>query len=914
MSFEAGKLPDAGPALLETLLGRLGSCPPPQTAADGRTRAAPSSTLLRHLVPAPVHLGYFGRRVALPVVALVAGAMALVVVFVLVTSARQDALAIDASTRLARTALAVKESEIGRNLKDYAVWEDAYQNLHLHLNLDWAATDGNVGANIYNSLGYEMAFVVASDGRTAYAVLDGKPQALDAFALVPDGLDRLVEQARGADESDMPEAHALRSADGGVVLVAAAALLPPLGSAEPPPPNARSVLVFAKRLGREFIGKIGKEYLLARLQLASPQEPALGAQLPLVAPDGVTLGRLAWEPDRPGRELLQVLLPPLGLALIGLAAFAGLVLHNARRSARAIEESARTVEAYAQNLESSEARFRDVAEASSDWLWETDARMRLTYLSARFTEVTGIAAAVVLGKNLSHFFLCDGALDGWAEPRGDAEAPGAFRDIRCRYHDAAGGIRVCRLAGRPILGSDGSFQGYRGTAADVTAEVEAHARANHLALHDPLTELPNRVLLRERLDLALAAARLRHARVAVLCLDLDHFKEVNDTLGHGAGDVLLQEVARRLQASVRGTDTVARIAGDEFAIVQVDIEQPSEARILCCRLLERLAEPFRVDGYELQPSASIGVALAPTDGESHERLLKNADIALYRAKQAGRRTFFFFEGRMDAELQARKALEHDLRSALAKGQLELHYQPLVTVQGRRLVGVEALLRWRHPERGVVPPSEFIPAAEETGLIVPIGEWALRTACRQATAWPDLRVSVNLSPVQFRHRDLVGTVKRALADAGLEPPRLELEVTENVLLHGTEGALQVLADLKEAGVRVWMDDFGTGYSSLSCLNSFPFDGLKIDRSFVADLNAKDKANAIVRSVVSLGRSLGMITNAEGVETNEQLEFLAGEGCDQVQGYYFGRAMPAADISVLVAADRRRDGSPTAAVAA
>jgi diguanylate cyclase (GGDEF)-like protein/PAS domain S-box-containing protein len=867
--------------------------------------------LLSHIKPAPAHLGRFGRRVALPVAVLVTGAMALVTIFVLVTSARQDAIALDASTRLARTALAVKEREIGRNLKDYAVWEDAYRNLHERLDLDWAAADGNVGANILESLGYEMAFVVAPDGRTPYAVLDGRPQPADAFALIPHGLDGLVGQARRADQDDRPAVGLLRSgAD--VVLIAAAALLPP-DPAEAPPPEARSVLVFAKRLGGEFLGRMGTEYLLTGLRLAGSEEPAAGASLPLATPGGAALGRLAWEPDRPGRELLRVLLPPLGVALLGLAAFAWLVLHNARRSARAIEASARTIEAYAQTLESSEARFRDVAEASSDWIWETDQELRLTYLSTRFSEVTGVAAAAVLGKTLDQFFSSDSASDGWAHLRGDTEAHSAFRDLRCRYRDAEGGSRICRLAGRPILGQDGAFLGYRGTAADITAEVEAHAKANHLALHDALTGLPNRVMLRERLDLALAGVRRGQPQAAVLCLDLDHFKEVNDTLGHGAGDLLLREVAQRLQAGVRGTDTVARLGGDEFAVVQVSVDQPGDAQALCRRLIQDLQAPFRIDGHELYVGASIGVALAPENGGDHERLLKSADIALYRAKQAGRGTFRFFEARMDAELQARKALEQDLRQAIAKGQLELHYQPLVAVRDRELTGVEALLRWRHPERGVVPPGEFIPVAEETGLIVPIGEWALRTACRQVKAWPGLRVSVNLSPVQFKHRELVDTVRQVIAEAGLEPERLELEITESVLLYDTASALEILTGLKEVGVRIAMDDFGTGYSSLGYLNSFPFDKIKIDRSFITDLNEKDKANAIVRSVINLGQSLGMITNAEGVETLEQLTFLAGEGCEQVQGYYFGRAMPAEEVTALIAGWGRA-WSPAAAAAA
>ena len=873
--------------------------------------------MLEHIKPAPTHVGRFGRRVILPVAALVGGAIFLVLGVVTFTSARQDALALDASTRLAQTALSVKQHEIGRNLKDYAVWEDAYKNLSLQLDLDWAATDGNVGANVYNSLGYDMAFVVAPDGRTVYAVLEGKPQkeGADAFALVPNGLDGLVRQAREAPVGGEPVVGLLRSgAD--VLIVAAAAIVPPAGAEEPPPVEGRSVLLFVDKVDAAFLSRMSQQYLLADLRLLGPDdrqeaapppsslaelrrlaslagdylpaglvpaslrsEPAV-ASLTLATPSGAGLGRLVWRPDEPGQELLRILLPPLVLALIGLAAFAALVLRNAKRAAQAIEASARTVEAYAETLERSEARFRDVAEASSDWIWETDAELRLTYVSSRFDEVTGVAAASVLGRTLERFFSSDTVSDGWAALREATRTRGTFRDLRCCYRDAQGGSRVCRLAGRPTRDHAGTFLGYRGTAADITAEVEAHERANHLALHDALTELPNRILLRERLELALAAVKRQQSRVAVLCLDLDHFKEVNDTLGHGAGDALLREVAARLQSCTRGMDTVARLGGDEFAIVQVSLDMPADAQSLCRRLVECLRAPFTIEGHELFVGASIGVALAPEDGLDHERLLKNADIALYRAKQAGRGTFRFFEPQMDSELQASKALEQDLRQALARGQLELHYQPLVSVRDHGLTGVEALMRWRHPERGVIAPGEFIPVAEETGLIIQLGEWALRTACAQARrsgracGFPSTSPRSSSSTASwFRPSGEI------LDETGLAPELLELEITEGVLLYDTAASMEVLSQLKAIGVRIAMDDFGTGYSSLGYLNSFPFDKIKIDRSFVTDLNEKEKANAIVRSVIGLGQSLGMITNAEGVETSSSSRSCATRGASR-----------------------------------
>ena len=389
----------------------------------------------------------------------------------------------------------------------------------------------------------------------------------------------------------------------------------------------------------------------------------------------------------------------------------------------------------------------------------------------------------------------------------------------------------------------------------------------------------------------------------MLCLDLDRFKEVNDTLGHGSGDRLLEQVAERLRQSVRETDTVARLGGDEFAVVQVGVEQPESAEALCRRLIDAVSAPYVLEGHEVTVGVSIGVALSPADGEASEVLLKHADIALYRAKTDGRGTFRFFAAGMDAALQARKAMEQDLRHALARNELEVHYQPLVDLQGRRMAGVEALIRWRHPVRGWVSPSEFIPVAEATGVIMPLGEWVLRTACTQAAWWPDLYLSVNLSPVQFRHSDLAGMVTAVLQETGLEPSRLELEITEGVLLQETEAALSTLHQLKALGVRIAMDDFGTGYSSLGYLRSFPFDKIKIDQSFVSAIEHDGNAAAIVRAVLGLGKSLGMLTTAEGVETSQQLAFLETEACDQVQGYYLGRPQSASEIS-----RRRTEGLP------
>ncbi|AWN40448.1 putative bifunctional diguanylate cyclase/phosphodiesterase [Methylobacterium durans] len=442
-------------------------------------------------------------------------------------------------------------------------------------------------------------------------------------------------------------------------------------------------------------------------------------------------------------------------------------------------------------------------------------------------------------------------------------------------------------------------EGWALTGEDVSARRAAEASAADMARLDPLTGLPNRLLLRERLDQALARLRRGEEACALLLVDLDRFKPVNDTLGHPVGDALLVKVAERLRSTVRPTDTVARIGGDEFVVLQTAIREPADTQALARRLVDLIGRTYMVDGHLLTIGASVGVAFAPADGQDADRLLKNADLALYRAKLDGRGTFRFFEPEMDARMQARRQLELDMRQALARREFQLHYQPQLNLKTNQLTGCEALIRWRHPERGMVSPLDFIPLAEEIGLIVPIGEWVMRQACRDAVSWPaPLSVAVNVSPAQFKSDRLVEMIVSALATSGLPAARLEVEITEGVLLQESEKTLQTLHRLRDLGVRVSMDDFGTGYSSLSYLRSFPFDKIKIDRSFVKDLAVKPDGNAIIRAIAGLGQSLGMTTIAEGVETPEQMERIREEGCTDVQGYLVSRPVPADEIVRLI----------------
>jgi len=434
---------------------------------------------------------------------------------------------------------------------------------------------------------------------------------------------------------------------------------------------------------------------------------------------------------------------------------------------------------------------------------------------------------------------------------------------------------------------------------EIADREESEARSQYLAYHDSLTGLGNRLLFKEQLEQTLKDALGPPHPLAVLFLDLDGFKVVNDTLGHSIGDLLLKSVATKLRDILPQTDRIARLGGDEFAILQISAGQPSSSIALAEKIIEVVGLPCSIEGHDVTVGASVGIAVAHPGEMNSEAFLKSADLAMYSAKSDGRGTYRMFDPEMDAIVQARRILERDMRTALAQDGFKLFYQPLVNLQTRKVTAFEALMRWQHPERGMVPPAEFIPVAEEMGLIVQLGEWALRQACAEAMEWSDgICVSVNLSPLQFSKGNLVSTVMNALASSRLPASRLELEITESVLLEKSERNLAVLNQLRDLGVRISMDDFGTGYSSIGYLRSFPFDKIKIDKSFVRDLLVDEGSLAIVRAIAALGVSFGMITTAEGVETEEQMRCLNLEGCIEVQGYLYSKPVPANEIGALL----------------
>jgi diguanylate cyclase (GGDEF)-like protein/PAS domain S-box-containing protein len=535
--------------------------------------------------------------------------------------------------------------------------------------------------------------------------------------------------------------------------------------------------------------------------------------------------------------------------------------------------------------------LRDFEESASDWIWEIDREWRIRNPSARLVQISGKNCALLDGMTLSALLNIDEGRVSSAQIQEllwkPIESGASFRDCLLPVK-VAGETRWWSLTGKALFDTDGRLSGYRGVASDVTAAKLAEERLSHHARFDGLTDLPNRTLFHERLEETIAQAPYKESRFALLCLDLDEFKYVNDTFGHAIGDRLLVVVAERFRACVDQGDVVARLAGDEFAILACG-DARERAAGLAARIGAAIAEPVLIEGIKISLHVSIGIAVAPC--ESAAEILHRADLALYRAKHEGRNGFRFYDAEMDAKIEARRALAADLRGALGRGEFSLHYQPVVAAQSLKTVGFEALLRWHHPTLGHVSPSTFIPIAEENACIVAMGEWVIREACRVAATWPDdIKVAVNLSPIQLRYSDLCAIVASALRNSGLAARRLELEITESVLLEASSVSVSVLKLLQKMGVRLALDDFGTGYSSLSYLRKVSFNKIKIDRSFVQDLPNDNGCLAIIRAVVGLGDSLDMTITAEGVETREQLACLRREGCELLQGYLFSAAKP------------------------
>jgi diguanylate cyclase (GGDEF)-like protein/PAS domain S-box-containing protein len=586
------------------------------------------------------------------------------------------------------------------------------------------------------------------------------------------------------------------------------------------------------------------------------------------------------------REQTRTFIATAGLIVLVITCILFLIVRKLARQYRLSER----------RLALQKLRLDTAVEHMSQGLTLFDGSERLVVCNQRYLEIFGLSPdAVKPGCSLRDLMAV-------------RKQAGALQDetieqvcSRIRENVALGKVAIARTPnGRSIQIThrrvDGG--GWVTTHEDITDRKQSEDRIAYLAHYDALTGLPNRVLFQEQLEQELNRVR-RSGQIALLYIDIDEFKSVNDSLGHPIGDELLKQVASRLRDCIRETDLIARLGGDEFAIVQTAIENASDVTDLVSRIYQAIRASFDCLGHRLVTDASIGIALAPQDASESDQLLKNADLALYGAKADGRRTYRFFEPSMDIRAKARLTMERDLRQTLIDGGFELHYQPLVDLGSNEVTGCEALLRWRHPERGMVSPAEFVPVAEDTGLIGPLGEWVLTTACTEAASWPDhVKIAVNVSPVQFKSPGFALKVAAALSAAGLRANRLELEITEAVLIRDDDAALTILHQLRALGVRIALDDFGTGYSSLSYLQRFPFDKIKIDRCFVTGLTDADSSSSIVRAVVNIAAERHMTTTAEGVETEQQRELLRALGCTEMQGYLFSRPRPVAEIRALL----------------
>ncbi len=816
---------------------------------------------------------------------------------------QQDRNAAQQSRFYADKAFVAERKTLLTTVGDYAFWGEAYRNLHIKVDLDWAYVRENMGPSLFRDYGVEGLFVIGADDRTSYSVLNGELVQVQADQWLRQDLTAVLEQARSLAEDDEASTHFILIGDQ-PALLASAALTTGGDFSEPVIPGTPSVVLFVNRLSPEKLQELGDAFGLMDLRTAGG---ALGdvESLTLTAIDGRTF-TLTWNVPTPGRTLLVVMLPLMALLGVVLAVIAWGTIRRASRAATEIDASYRSLAEAKAALTNSEARFRDVAEASSDWIWETDAQLRLTYLSERFHDVTGYLAADWLGQPICSFFKHTDDLRRLLQSQNLGFAESA--SIQCIYLDQSGRERICRLSLRritnPVLGSVGRTTGFRGTASDVTDEMEARARIEHLSQHDALTGLPNRNRLREFLDGKLRTIPREDASLVMMSLDLDRFKPVNDSYGHEAGDWVLNEVAVRMRECLRGDDLVARMGGDEFVLILSNLYSTDEIERLCERLITTIEQPFCYGNHRIYISASIGLSLAPADGTNAEDLLRNADLALYEAKNAGRNTWCFYAADMNARLIDRRRTEAYLSRTIREQSLSMVMQPRYCLITGNVVGAEALVRWMHPEKGLLLPADFIRIAEETGEIIALSNWVLHRACSEANSWSTAhRVSVNLSPVEFQRGELVSRISGVLEETGLAPGRLELELTEAVLRDDPEHALKTMRELRLLGVHLCLDDFGTGYSSLSSLRRFPFSGLKIDTTLVKELADSESNQAVFSSIVQLGKALALEVTAEGVENDFELQLVKSLGCDVAQGYFLGQPLlPARLWDTLETQDR------------
>ena len=816
-----------------------------------------------------------GLAIGLPAILVLVATVAIVMLSLAKMADEVNRIENTVTSRSATAAVQSTLRLLGETNADYTQWDDAVRNLYGVVDEDWFVE------NIVPSVLFDMVYLIDENGNVVFAYRNGEAvTATPADAFGPS----LASMIAGLpnDDSARDVRTGILKGKWGLVSVAVGPIVPFSADFQNPPQRHR-YLVIGRGFDDDAVRRLGEDFVIDGLHIVDPaaSEPL---KIDLADPNGTIVGAIAWSSGRLGSQAYSGVNPAvLTMFLIVGMTMAFLVIF-ALRGWKEVQRREFRLDAALTNMSQGLAMF--------------DADQKLVITNPQFAQIYGLPPESIVPGMTTRELMAIAFSPGKFSDR-DPEGTLALQQTFIRERKPTAMIehltdgRSIAIAHNPM--PDGGFVA---TFEDITERLLVEARVKHLAHHDALTDLLNRVAFYEQMGTVLSRLR-RSETLAVLSLDLDHFKSVNDTLGHPVGDLLLQAAAGRMRSCVRGQDVLARLGGDEFAIVQVPSEQPSSVTALAARLIEVLGAPYDLDGHQVVVGVSVGIALAPGDSDEPDVLMKNADLALYRAKADGGGVYRFFEVDMDARMQARRLLELDLRKAIVNGEFELFYQPIVAVKSGEVTSCEALVRWNHPERGLVQPMEFIPVAEETGLIVPLGEWILRQACSEAVGWPKhITIAVNLSPAQFKSRNLVPTVISALATSGLPAARLELEITELVLLQDNDGAFAILHQLRNLGIKIAMDDFGTGYSSLGYLRSFPFDKIKIDQSFIQDLPGKEDSVAIVRAVVGLSSSLGIPTTAEGVETKEQLASLTLEGCTEFQGFLFSEARPAKEVARML----------------
>lgn len=794
---------------------------------------------------------------------------------------------------LLRKALETRQESMRSHLKDNAEWGDAYKHLHLNNDVHWAWDKQNLGKSLYDNFGYEGVFVLSPEGSTRYSVVDGKLklQELERW-LDKSTKDRLLHEL--SIKKGVP-VSVLALIDSVPAIVSAQWITTGDDTSVQTMPGKPSTMVFIDKLTAKKLLTIGQDDGIQNVRTSSdPATSQINNQTEFTLSTQNGDVQIIWDGENPGQALIIYFLPLLILSVVLTVSMTVILMRHIMHKARMLDENTFLLEQARLNLITSEKRFRDVSETTSDWFWETDLSLRITWLSGRFSKITGYENSKWIGRRLDELFPSTGGLSH--DCAGQRDLTERFEFKNCPYTHAQKNTSYCTLLAKFSAQPDGTVV-LRGAATDVSQEVEATKRVEFLSRHDELTGLPNRYHIKEFLAGQLAKEDLNRYPFAMICLDLDKFKPVNDIFGHSTGDALLGEVASRLKNCVRRGDFVARQGGDEFMLLLGNTSQQDQIEEVCRRIVQELNRPFAIEGNDVAIGVSMGIALAPRDSSSANDLLRYADIALYQAKQSGRNRWVYYRPDMSEKLTERRKLELELKTAIREEQLYLVYQPRYNLRYSKIEAVEALVRWQHPARGSIMPDQFIPLAEETGLIISLSNWVIRKACTETKdKLPGLSVSVNISAIEFQASDLAERIKEILHETGLEPNRLEIEVTENVTLSDPEKTLQTMKSLKRMGVRILIDDFGTGYASLSYLRKFQFDGLKLDKSFIFTLSDSPQNQSVVEKIIDLGKAYSMAVTAEGVETVEQLSFLKKNKCDEVQGYLLGKPAAITDLNL------------------